>query len=296
MGEVYRAHDTKLKRQVAIKILPSSVSADPDRLSRFQREAEVLACLNHPLIAAVYGLEDADGVKALVMELVEGEDLAARLCRGALPLHEALRIAKQIAEALEAAHDRGIIHRDLKPGNIMLTTGGTVKVLDFGLAKALDTPASVTDLSDSPTIVTSSTRPNVLIGTAAYLSPEQVRGHVADVRCDVWAFGCVLYEILTGKPAFNGETITDLISGIIRIEPDWNALPAKISPAVRSILRRCLDKDRRRRFHAIGDARIALEEAQTLPADMPVARLNVRERMTWIIAAIGLAAIGMSLA
>ena len=295
MGEVYCARDTKLGRNVAFKVLREVLDSDPNRLSRFRNEAQLLASLNHPNIAQIYGVVEVDHTRGIVMELVQGETLQTRLKRAALPVEEALQIAKQIAEALEAAHDGGIIHRDLKPGNIMLTTAGTVKVLDFGLAKALDTPASATDLSNSPTIVASITQPNVLIGTVAYMSPEQIRGHVADSRCDVWAFGCVLYEMLTGKPAFTGETITDLISGIIGIEPDWNALPTKTSPAVRSMVRRCLDKDRRRRFHAIGDARIALEEAQALPPATPLARLKTRERISWIIATIGLAAVGLLL-
>src|SRR5213595_3654658 len=211
MGQVYRATDTKLKRQVAIKILPTSLAADHDRLARFQREAEVLASLNHPNIAAIYGLEDADGVKALVMELVEGEDLSQRIARGAIPLDEALPIAKHIAEALEAAHEQGIIHRDLKPANIKVRSDGTVKVLDFGLAKALDPagPSSVNAMN-SPTI-TAATVHGVILGTAAYMPPEQARGKPVDKRADIWAFGCVLYEMLTGKRLFDGETISDTL-------------------------------------------------------------------------------------
>jgi len=203
MGQVYRATDRKLKRQVAIKVLPPALAADADRLARFQREAEVLASLNHPNIAAVYGLEDADGVKALVMELVEGEDLHQRIARGAIPLDDALPIAKQIAEALEAAHDHGIIHRDLKPANIKLRPDGAVKVLDFGLAKALNPSPTTTDVSQLPTITSPAmTRIGVIMGTAAYMSPEQARGKAVDKRADIWAFGCVLFEMLTGKRAW----------------------------------------------------------------------------------------------
>ncbi len=295
MGEVYRAHDTKLRRDVAVKLLPEVFATDPDRLLRFQREAHLLASLNHPNIAQIFGIVESDRTRCIVMELVEGETLQVRLQRGPLPLSEAFLVAKQVAEALEAAHDRGIAHRDLKPGNIMLTPGGSVKVLDLGLAKSMDSQASDADLSNSPTILSAQTQPNVLMGTAAYMSPEQVRGRAGDERSDIWAFGCVLYEIFTGKPAFTGETLTDLISGIIRIEPDWNALPANTPPGLQSVVKRCLDKDRRRRFHAIGDVRIALEEGQNVPAAVPVARLKTRERISWGIAAMVLAAIGVLL-
>lgn len=295
MGEVYRAHDTKLGRDVAVKLLPEVFAADPDRLLRFQREAHLLASLNHPNIAQIFGVVESDRTRCIVMELVEGETLQVRLQQGPLPLSEALVIAKQVAEALEAAHDRGIVHRDLKPANIMLTVEGGVKVLDLGLAKTIDSQAGDADLSNSPTILSAHTQPNVLMGTAAYMSPEQVRGRGGDARSDIWAFGCVLYQMLTGEPAFTGETLTDLISGIIRIEPDWSALPANTPPGLQSVVRRCLEKDRRRRFHAIGDVRIALEEAQHVPAAIPVAHLKTRERISWGIAAMVLAAIGVLL-
>src|SRR5438552_4395966 len=213
MGQVYRATDSKLKRQVALKILPPSVAGDPDRLARFQREAEVLASLNHPHIAAIYGLEDADDVKALVMELVEGEDLSQRIARGAIPIDEALPIAKQIADALEAAHEQGIIHRDLKPANIKVRADGTVKVLDFGLAKAMD-PASGSSpsMSMSPTITTPAmTQAGMILGTAAYMSPEQAKGRTVDKRSDVWAFGAVLYEMFTGQRAFAGDDVGEVL-------------------------------------------------------------------------------------
>jgi len=258
MGQVYRATDTKLKRQVAIKILPPSLATDHDRLARFQREAEVLASLNHPNIAIIHGLEDGDGVKALVMELVEGDDLSQRISRGAIPLDEALPIAKQIADALEAAHEQGIIHRDLKPANIKVRSDGTVKVLDFGLAKtaSADTTSPVTQ---SPTTF-GPTAAGTLLGTAPYMSPEQVRGTPADKRADIWAFGCVLYEMLTGRRAFGGDTSSDASAAILERQPEWKALPDNTPPAIRRLLRRCLEKDRRQRQRDIGDARLEIND------------------------------------
>ena len=265
MGEVYRAIDTNLKRAVAIKVLPTSVAADAERLARFQREAELLASLNHPHIAAIYGLEDADGVKALVLELVEGPTLADRIAQGPIPLDEAIPIARQIAEAVEAAHEQGIIHRDLKPANIKLRSDGTVKVLDFGLAKALDpAPASI-DASESPTITSPAmTRMGVIMGTAAYMSPEQARGKTVAKRSDIWAFGCVLYEMLTGRRAFEGEDISDTLANVLKIDPNWQALPAEVPAAIRALLRRCLDKDRRTRVADISTALFVLDEAAGL--------------------------------
>ena len=246
MGEVYRAMDTRLKRAVAIKVLPAGLTGDVERLARFHREAEVLASLNHPHIAQIHGLEKSAGITALVMELVEGDDLAQRLARGAIPLDEALPIARQIAEALEAAHEQGIIHRDLKPANIKVRPDGTVKVLDFGLAKALD-PATggSPSVSHSPTITWPAmmTGVGVVLGTAAYMSPEQARGKPVDKRADIWAFGCVLYEMLTGKRAFKGQHVSDTLVAILRDEPDGSALPANTPTAVRKLLRRCLEKD-----------------------------------------------------
>ena len=265
MGEVYRAIDTNLKRAVAIKVLPTSVAADAERLARFQREAELLASLNHPHIAAIYGLDDADGVKALVLELVEGPTLADRIAQGPIPLDEAIPIARQIAEAVEAAHEQGIIHRDLKPANIKLRSDGTVKVLDFGLAKALDpAPASI-DASQSPTITSPAmTRMGVIMGTAAYMSPEQARGKTVDKRSDIWAFGCVLHEMLTGRRAFEGEDISDTLANVLKIDPNWQALPAEVPAAIRALLRRCLDKDRRTRVADISTALFVLDEAAGL--------------------------------
>jgi WD40 repeat protein len=261
MGEVYRARDIRLDRDVAIKILPEAFGADAERVARFQREAKVLASLNHPHIAAIYGLEDAEGVTALVMELVEGEDLALRLERGALPLDEALPIAKQIAEALEAAHEQGIIHRDLKPANIILRSDGTVKVLDFGLAKALE-PLTVSggNVMASPTITSPAlTQIGIILGTAAYMSPEQGKGRQADKRSDVWAFGAVLYEILSGQRAFKGDDISDTLAAVLRQDIDWHALPAHVPSPVRGLIARCLDRDVRRRLRDIGEARIVLD-------------------------------------
>jgi serine/threonine-protein kinase len=268
MGEVYKALDTKLNRQVAIKVLLPAVADDPDRLARFSREAHVLASLNHPHIAQIHGLEDT-GVLALVMELVEGPTLADRIATGAMPAGEALSIATQIAEALEAAHEQGIIHRDLKPANIKVREDGTVKVLDFGLAKVLDRPA--------PGVLATGT--GVIIGTAAYMSPEQARGRAVDRRTDLWAFGAVLYEMLTGRTAFPGETASDTMVAILEREPDWNAVPADTPPSVRRLLRRCLEKDRRCRLADAADARLEIDDALSgAPADVPPALAGSRRR------------------
>jgi serine/threonine protein kinase len=244
MGVVYRATDTNLKRPVAIKVLPDALASDAERLARFQREAEVLASLNHPNIAAIYGLERTDTTTALVLELVEGPTLADRLTGGPIPLDEAFPIARQICEALEAAHEHGIVHRDLKPANITVREDGTVKVLDFGLAKALETAPHPSDVSQSPTITSPAmTRMGVILGTAAYMSPEQARGKPADKRGDIWAFGCVLYEMLTGRRAFAGDEVTDTLAGILRGEPALEALPSSTPPAIRRLLGRCLEKN-----------------------------------------------------
>ena len=261
MGEVYRATDTKLKRQVAIKIVPPALAVDHARLARFQREAEVLASLNHPNIAAIYGLDESGGVSALVMELVEGEDLSQRIARGAIPVAEALPIAKQIAEALEAAHEQGIIHRDLKPANIKLRPDGTVKVLDFGLAKAME-PAGVTaDIATSPTTTSPAmTQMGMILGTAAYMSPEQARGKPVDKRTDIWAFGAVVYEMFTGRRAFEGDDAPSVLAAVLSREPDWSALPADVPPVLATFIRRCLHKDRKQRVRDMGDVALALEQ------------------------------------
>jgi serine/threonine protein kinase len=262
MGEVYRARDTKLNREVAVKVLPDAVASDGDRLARFTREAQSLASLNHPNIAHIHGLEESGGVRALVMELVEGEDLSERLSGGRIPLDEALPIARQIAGALEAAHEHGIIHRDLKPANIKLRPDGTVKVLDFGLAKALASPGSApSSASTGPTITTPAmTEAGRVLGTPAYVSPEQARGQVVDKRTDIWAFGCVLFEMLSGRCAFAGDTVTDTLVRVLEREPDWMLLPADTPATVRTLLERCLRKDSRRRLHDIADALIELED------------------------------------
>ncbi|MGQ0732344.1 MAG: protein kinase domain-containing protein [Acidobacteriota bacterium] len=266
MGEVYRAADTKLKRQVAIKILPPLLATDPDRLARFQREAELLASLNHPHIAAIYGLEEADGVKGLVMELVEGVTLADRIAQGPIPIDETLDIAKQITEALEAAHEQRIMHRDLKPANIKLRPDGTVKVLDFGLAKALEpVAANSEDVTASPTITSPAmTHMGMILGTAAYMAPEQAKGKQVDKRADIWAFGCVLYEMLTSRRAFDGDDITDVLGAVARLEPDWAALPPEVSSPVRALLESCLVKSSRERLADISTARFVLSNLRTL--------------------------------
>jgi eukaryotic-like serine/threonine-protein kinase len=260
MGEVYRGRDPRLGRDVALKVLPAALAQDGDRMSRFQREAQVLASLNHPNIAAIHGLEEASGVRALVMELVEGPTLAERIKSARIPLEETLHIAGQIAEALEAAHERGIIHRDLKPANIKVTPEGTVKVLDFGLAKALDTEASASNISNSPTLTEAATQPGVILGTAAYMSPEQAKGKSVDRRADIWAFGCVLYEMLTGRRAFEGEATSETLAAVIKSDPNWEALSRDIPANIRRLLERCLDKDPKRRLQAIGEVRIAIED------------------------------------
>jgi Tol biopolymer transport system component len=266
MGEVYQAHDTKLERDVAIKVLPEAFAHDPDRLSRFQREAKMLAALNHQNIATIYGLEQSNGMSYLVMELVSGETLQQRLAReGRLPIEDALGLCRQIAEALEAAHEKGIIHRDLKPANVKMTAEGKVKVLDFGLAKAFAGGESGSDPSNSPTLSAAGTMLGVILGTAAYMSPEQARGKAVDKRTDVWAFGCVLYELLTGQQAFHGDTVTEILAAVLRGEPDWPALPPAIPTNVRALLRHCLQKDKTLRLRDAGDASIEIQEALAVP-------------------------------
>ena len=263
MGKVWRAHHTTLNRDDALKVLPEAFASDPERLARFRREAQVLASLNHPNIAHVHGFEQAEGSQALVMELVEGATLADRIAQGPIPIDEALPIAKQIAEALEAAHDQGIIHRDLKPANIKVRPDGTVKVLDFGLAKALDPIASSgVAVTASPTITSPvMTGGGVLLGTAAYMSPEQARGKAVDKRSDIWAFGCVLYEMLTGQRAFGGEDVTETLASVVKTEPAWDVLPKGVSPSLRVFLQRCLQKNPNQRLHDVADMRLAIEGA-----------------------------------
>ena len=272
MGEVYRARDTKLKRDVAIKILPDELSRDTDRVSRFQREAEVLASLNHPNIAAIYDFQKANGSWFLILELIEGETLAEGIARGPIRVEESLEIAGHIGEALEAAHEKGIIHRDLKPANVKITPDGTVKVLDFGLAKIAD-EQSEARLRDSPTLTGVATHAGVILGTAAYMSPEQAQGRRLDKRTDVWSFGVVLYEMLTGKQPFRGETVADTIAGILKEAPNLDPVPANIRP----LLRKCLEKDRKKRLRDIGDIELLLNDVQS-------AR-EARRPWVWITAA-----------
>jgi serine/threonine protein kinase len=303
MGEVYRARDTKLKREVAIKILPDEFARDPDRVVRFQREAEVLASLNHPNIAMIYDVEEAGGARFLVLELVEGDTLADRLRRGPIAVDEALRIAKHICEALEAAHEKGVVHRDLKPGNVKITPDGNVKVLDFGLAKALEpSPANAT-MSNSPTLTIAGTNAGVILGTAAYMSPEQARGRAADQRSDVFSFGCVLYEMLTGRQAFPGEEVSDVLASVLKTEPDWSLLPAKLNPKLHEVLRRCLQKNPKLRWHAIGDARVEIETVLADPRGTVVeeSRVAVAKSPLWkrglpIVTALALGAVVAGLA
>jgi len=262
MGEVYRAHDSRLRRDVALKVLPSTFSNDSQLMARFEREAQLLASLNHPNIASIYGFQESDGVRALVLELVEGATLAERIRQGPMPPNDALAVARQIGEALEYAHEKGIVHRDLKPANIKLTPDDSVKVLDFGLAKALaDGSSSTAEEFASPTLTAVSTRVGIVIGTPAYMSPEQARGRKVDRRADIWSFGCVLFEMLAGKPAFAGETVTDTIAAVLTKEPPSGELPEGIPPGIRRLIEKCLEKDPRRRLQAIGDARVAIEDS-----------------------------------
>jgi eukaryotic-like serine/threonine-protein kinase len=291
MGEVYRARDTKLGRDVALKVLPDAFASDPERIARMHREAQLLAALNHPNIAAIHGFEDSGSVHALVLEFVDGETLSERIARGLIPLDEALPIAKQVAEALEAAHEQGIIHRDLKPGNIKIRPDGTVKVLDFGLAKLNDPdgpndPNGPNALSMSPTITSPAlvSGVGVLLGTAAYMAPEQAKGKPADKRSDIWAFGCVLFEMLTGKRAFGGDEVSETLASVLAREPDWTALPTTVAPAIRTLLRRCLDKDQRKRVGDIAVARFAIEEASALGAAAAADEASMQSRIDAAVA------------
>jgi len=261
MGEVYRAEDLNLNRQVAIKVLPDAFAADKERLARFQREAKVLASLNHPNIAAIYGLEEADGKRLLVMELVEGETLDEKIVKVPIPQDETFEFLRQVAEGLEAAHEKGIIHRDLKPSNVKVTPEGKAKILDFGLAKPQVEEPAAADIAHSPTITAQMTQPGMILGTAAYMSPEQAKGRAVDKRADIWGFGCILFECLSGKKAFPGETITESLAAVLRGEPDWAALPADLPSSVHNLLRRCLERDTAERLRDIGEARISLKHA-----------------------------------
>src|SRR5262245_32810936 len=316
MGEVYRATDTNLKRTVAIKVLPDSMATDSERLARFQREAEMLARLNHPQIAQIYGLEKVDGTAALVMELVEGQTLAERMAQGPIPVDEALAISKQIADALEAAHEQGVIHRDLKPANIKVRSDGTVKILDFGLAKMLvgfssssgssgaSGSSGSASLANSPTITSPAMTPvGMILGTAAYMSPEQAKGRPVDRRADVWAFACVIYEMLTGRRAFAGDDVTEVLASVIKSEPDWTLLPHDVSRALRLHLQRALMKDPRARVQSVGDLRLAIEGAFDSDAAIPVparaTRSSSLRQLAWgaagLVVGIGLALVAVNL-
>ena len=293
MGEVYLAQDTRLGRDVALKVLHASFAADPDRLARFEREARLLASLSHPHIAAIYGVEEHEGAPFLVLELVRGDTLGELLACRRLSMGEALVLAGQIASAIEAAHERGIIHRDLKPGNIKITPDGAVKLLDFGIAKALGEALS-SAIAEAPTLTSGGTREGTIVGTAAYMSPEQARGRPVDKRADVWAFGCVLFDMLTGKPAFAGETMSDTIAAILTRAPDWSLLPAETLPSIRRLMSRCLEKELPRRLHDIGDARIEIEDALARPVDSDaeqiVPRVPARSGLVFRTGAIAVAA------
>jgi serine/threonine-protein kinase len=293
MGEVYRAEDLSLNRQVAIKVLPAVFATDRERLARFEREAKILASVNHPNIAAIYGVEQADAKRFLVLELVEGETLSERLLKGRLPLDETFEICRQLAEGLESAHEKGIIHRDLKPSNVKITLQGKVKILDFGLARAFHDQISEVDLAKSPTITADMTRPGVILGTAAYMSPEQARGRPIDKRADIWAFGCVMYECLTGRRAFQGDTITETLAAILKGDPDWNALPSDTPPAIRRLLGRCLARDHSCRLSDIHDAGLEIKESGMEPAVGISRRFSSRRSMLWTAAiSIGLIVLG----
>jgi eukaryotic-like serine/threonine-protein kinase len=302
MGEVWRARDSRLDRDVAIKVLPASFASDTERLARFEREAKLLASLNHPHIAAIYGVEEAAGGRALVMELVEGETLAERLTRGPLPLEECLPIARQIATALEAAHERGVVHRDLKPANVKLDRDGQVKVLDFGLAKAVEAEGSQANsptLMNSPTLTAAGTAMGVILGTAAYMSPEQAKGKAADRRSDIWSFGVLLWECLTGKPLFVGDSVAETIGYVVTRDPDLARLPAGTPRSLRELLSRCLVKDPRRRLQAIGDARVVLDDLSEHPWSelaQPAPTARRVQFVPWVVAALALAALVWTLA
>ena len=297
MGEVYRARDTQLGRLVALKVLPRPFASNPERLSRFQREAQTLATLNHPHIGAIYGIEHAGDVRALVLELVEGDTLADRIARGALPLEDALPIARQITGALQAAHERGVVHRDLKPSNIKISPDGVVKVLDFGLARLSQqdgvelTDATVSPTMASPPVITAA---GMILGTAAYMAPEQAKGRPADTRGDIWAFGCVLFEMLTGARAFRGEDVAETLAAVLRSEPDFSALPASTPASIRSLVQKCLVKNPRERLQHIGDARFDLNEtSDERPTAVKRERSARREWLAWAVAAVALAASGL---
>jgi serine/threonine protein kinase len=299
MGEVYQANDTKLGRDVAIKVLPDNFARDPERLARFKREAKLLASLNHPNIAAIYGLEESDGIHFLVLELVPGETLAERVAAGALPVREAVTISQQVADALEHAHEKNVIHRDLKPANVKLTPEGKVKVLDFGLAKAFASEGQPQLDSNASTLSSLPTQEGRILGTPAYMSPEQAQGKTVDKRTDIWSFGCLLYELLTARRAFPGENVTQTIAAVLRADPDWQALPAQTPERVREILERCLEKGLGGRRRDIGDVRLELEKElhgtpKTEPVTAVALRMSWRHKMLWGAASLALLVIAIA--
>lgn len=298
MGEVWFATDTRLGREVAIKVLPEEFTADADRLARFEREARLLAALDHPNIAAIFGIEEVDGCRLLVMQLAEGEDLEERLRQGAIPVDDAIRMATQIAQALEVAHEKGIIHRDLKPANVKVDQDGHIRVLDFGLAKALETDPGDSDVTNSPTIVRAATHAGVIIGTAAYMSPEQARGRKVDRRADVWAFGVLLWEMLTGQRMFIGETVSDTLAAVLTKQPDFSALPPETPPHVRWLLERCLGRDAKKRLRDIGEARVLLAEPEMFSRSTAEVHFGstkgVPAHWKWIAAALLIGVLGLA--
>ena len=298
MGEVYRATDTKLNRDVALKILPEQFASDSQRMGRFQREAEVLASLDHPNIGQIYGIEEAGATKALVLQLIEGPTLAEKIAQGSIPVEETLKIALQIAEGLEAAHDKGVIHRDLKPANIKINPEGQVKILDFGLAKALEGDVSDSSLSQSPTLTNAATQAGVILGTAAYMSPEQARGENADQRADVWAFGIVLFEMLTGRRTFEGRTVSDVLAAVLATEPQWNSLPVNLHPRLQQLLERCLAKEPRDRYTGVGDPRVDIQTVLTDPGGVlvqtvaEVVQVAPQSKLPWVAAVVIVGVLG----
>ncbi|MGB7489383.1 MAG: serine/threonine-protein kinase, partial [Thermoanaerobaculia bacterium] len=306
MGEVYRAEDTKLGRDVAIKVLPEAVANDPERLARFEREAKVLAALDHPSIAAIYGLEEVDGRQLLIMQLAEGETLQERIAKGPVPLDQALPIALQIAEAVEAAHEKGIIHRDLKPANVKVTSDGQVKVLDFGLAKALEEEREQGDMANSPTLTAAATQAGLIMGTAGYMSPEQASAQMADRRADVWSFGVVLAEMISGQQQFGGETVSHVLAAVLQKDPDWDQLPDDLPRPITELIKRCMRKDPKQRLQAIGDARVVIQDYMADPAafalETPAAVAATQKQPRWraalpwalaVLAAIAVAALAL---
>jgi serine/threonine protein kinase len=292
MGEVYRARDNTLGRDVAIKSLPEIFASDSERVARFEREAKILAALNHPHVAAIYGFEKNDRAPFLILELVEGETLAERISRGPIAVKDALQIARQVADALESAHEKGVIHRDLKPANIKITPEGKVKVLDFGLAKAFSSEQSNTQLSQSPTLSIAATNAGVILGTAAYMSPEQAKGSLSvDARSDIFSFGCVLYEMLTGRQVFYGETIPEVLASVLAREPDFTRLSPELNPRLHELVQRCLAKDLKKRWHAAGDLRVEIETILTDPRGVEFRAKVATRWLTGNVVAIALAAL-----